>query len=168
MYAVSVTFPCVAYKLQELIYTASVITEAQLIFSSFHCTSPSHRHIVWVEICQENHKMFSFQNPSAEQWLTACHGRRHLNCLIMDLGYDRLSHPERMMSCVSWGTITLPSCTAVCVGLHSDWLHVCFAALVKVVHHSKISCSWALSRTAGTTVRHKKSVCFKWTACCPL
>lgn len=51
------------YRLQELIYTASVITAAHLIFSSFHYTFLSCSQIGWVEICQENHEMFSLQTP---------------------------------------------------------------------------------------------------------
>lgn len=61
--AVAVCHTChtkmLPYRLQELIYTASVITGARLIFSSFHYMFLSCSQIGWLEICQENHKMFS-------------------------------------------------------------------------------------------------------------
>lgn len=61
MYVISVTQRCFPYRLQELIYTASAITGAQLIFSSFHYTFLSCSQIALLEICQENYKMFSLQ-----------------------------------------------------------------------------------------------------------
>lgn len=55
---ISFTERCFLHRLQELIYTADVIAGARLIFSSFHYTFLSCSQIGWVEICQENHKMF--------------------------------------------------------------------------------------------------------------
>lgn len=99
-------------------------------------------------------------NPSAEHWLTACCGRRHLNCLIMDLGYDSLSHPERNSRwVVSQGTITLPSCIAVCICVYmvSEFVSIHVFAPFKLAHHSSIPCSQPLCSTeamSGITVRH--------------
>ena len=61
-----------------------------LIFSSFHYMFISCSRIGCVEICQENH-MFCLQT----RVLADTSGRTHLNCLIMDSGYDSLSHQER-------------------------------------------------------------------------
>lgn len=47
LYVISVTVRCFPYRLQELIYTASVITGARLIFSSFHYTFLSCSQIGW-------------------------------------------------------------------------------------------------------------------------
>lgn len=144
-YVISVTQRYFPYRLQELIYTASVITEARLIFSSFHYTFLSCSQIGWVEICQENHEMFSLQTPvQSTGWQL---GRRHLNCLIMDLGYDSLSHPERNGRWVVWAKAQLLyhlelRCVYLCV--HSDWvqLYTCVCTCLtrpSLKHHPQLA-----------------------------
>lgn len=67
---------------------------------------------------------------------------------------------EQQMSCVSWGTITLPCCTAVCVCVHiateCDPVQV-VAAPVKVAYYLNCrGCGWPLCSTlvtSGITVR---------------
>lgn len=110
-------------------------------------------------------------NPSAEQWLTAFYGRRHLNCLIMDPGYDSLSHPERNRRWVVWAEVQLLYhlalqcvCTVcVCVCIATECEHV-FAAPVKVAHRSNIS--WVLcSYCRYHCETFKASICFNPSAC---
>lgn len=84
----------------------------------------------------------------ARHWLTAYYGRRHLNCLIMDMGYDSLSHQERNSRWVAWAKVKLLyhlSFSNVCV-----CVCVC-AAPVKQAYHSYISCSWLLCSTLLTS-----------------